>query len=366
MSQVAAVIQISEFNESPQLAIKSVLQHSAPFACVVLVKLNCTTDTVPYDGFDMDKQALKEKGIAVFWQSKLDVTKLPANVRAIVRMEPDVIATEAAINALIEDMTDYTYNYYAIATTLNIEHSKTRDPRVWFQSLSYGFLLVVLVMDTLRSWFSLFRYNRTVDMRGQKLQITFPNRISLASEHWYMWWIGTGICQTRNGGTSAQQMPAEKDQGIGFTLRTIKYHKQMTWGLWWPIFFALYYCAFAWPWYNYYLSPHSLLGKWLIRDMSQWYWQSLYLAHTALVGLLAWLEIKLPKTYVPMVGDQSLLLPMQVLLYTVYLTLSPLIFVYAKLHVSRASWQNAADVYKRPAAAPPAALAAGAVGEKEE
>ena len=365
MSQIAAVIQISEFDESCEHAVQSVLENHQHFCALVLVKHGFTKQTLSYPTFRADEEALQKAGVQVIWQSQLDVLALPSAARAIIRLEPDVRVSDAAFRALINDMTVYSYDHYAVSSILIIDSRKTRDPRTWFSGLSYGFLLVVLMLDTFRSLVSLFRYSRTVDVCGQLLQITFPNKIRLAPYKWYMWWFGTGICKTQTGDSAAIQFPAEKDQGIGFVLRTIKTHKHMSIGLWW-LFYAVYYAVFAFPFWNWLLNPRSVWGQWLVRDLTALYWIIPYLLHTALVAYIAWRNVEFPKTYVPLVGDQSLLLPLQVLLYTFYLTLSPLVFLYARWHVSRAAWQSATDaLYKRRTPLSPAPNGAGA-GEKEE
>lgn len=367
MSQVAAVVTISEFDESCEHAVASILENSSLFNCLVLVKHGWSKQTLPYPTFESDKEKLAAANIELIWQSQLDVTALPPSVRAIIRLEPDVRVSEAAFRALIEDMTNYAYDHYAVSSILIIDHEHTRDPRVWFGGLWYGFLLVVLMLDTFRSWINFGRYSRSVDVRGQLLQITFPNKVRLPADRWYMWWFGTGICRTRAGDAAAIQFPAEKDQGIGFVLRTIKTHKHMGIGLYWPVFFALYWMLFSLPVWNLFLSPRSMLGQWLVRDMTALYWMIPYLLNTALVGYIAWRNVEFPKTYVPLVGDRSLLLPLQVLLFSVYLTLSPIVILYGRWHVSRASWESATSAYKRrgPAAAP-AAVGVAAKEEKQE
>ena len=342
-SKVCAVISISEFDESCEQAVASILENPSYFDQLLLVKQGFSSLTEPYKGFQADVGELEKLGINVSWQSQLNVAACKA--RAIVRLEPDVRVTDGAIKTLIDDMLEQSdsKDHFAVSSILILDTEKS-PPLV--ESMSYGFLLVIMMLDSFRSLFAMFRYNRTVDLRGQLLSISFPNRVRLAPNRWWAWWIGTGICRTRYGGSAAIQMPDEKDQGVSFVLRTIKTHNHMGIGIW-MLFFFIYYALFAFPIWNWFLSPHSMLGRWLVRDMTALYWLIPYILHTALVAIVAWWSAEFPKTYVPFAGYRGLLLPIQVLLYTFYLTASPLVLVYGRFHLSRAAWASATAAFKR-------------------
>lgn len=350
MHKVCAVIQISEFDESPEQAISSVLENKDYFSGVVMVKHAYSSQIEPYPGFFADQKELTDSNIPLVWQSQLDVTKLPSEARAIVRIEPDVRVADGALKALIQDMTNSRQEHCAVSSILCLETASPADPRVWFSSLPYGFLLVILMLDTFRSLANLFGYNRTCDVRGQLMTITYPNRVELAPNRWWRFWIGTGVARTRYGGDAAIQLPDEKDQGMNFVFRTIKTHNHMSIGIW-ILFYALYYFAFAFPFWNTFLSPHSVWGRWLVRDMTALYWMIPYTLHLALVGVVAWLYVEFPLTHFPLVGPRSVILPLQVLLFNFYLTASPLIFLYGRFHVSRASWARTTATLKKTTAA---------------
>ena len=342
-SKVCGVISISEFDESCEQAMASVLENPSYFDQLLLVKQGFSSLTEPYEGFAEDVTHLEKLGVSVSWQSQLDVSACKS--RAILRLEPDVRVTDGAIKTLVEDMVEQSESkdHFAVTSILIIE---TANSTPSWESLSYGFLLVIMMLDSFRSLFSLFRYNRTVDLRGQLLSISFPNRVRLAPNRWWVWWIGTGICRTRYGGSAAIQLPDEKDQGLGFVFRTIKTHNHLGAGIW-TLFYFMYYALFAFPVWNWFLSPTSMLGRWLVRDMSALYWMIPYLLHTALVAYIAWQNVEFPKTYLPVAGYRSVLLPLQVSLYTFYLTASPLVFLYGRFHLSRAAWASATAAFKK-------------------
>ena len=124
--------------------------------------------------------------------------------------------------------------------------------------------------------------------------------------------------------------PKGKDTGFGFVLRTIKKHQHMGAGLW-ILGFIVYYWFFAWPWWSRYVEDSSWkIIAILAKNPSAWYWNLAYILHTFAVGCVAWSYMDFP------LGT----LPLQVLLYTVYLTLCPPLLVYGRFHMSRAAWKH--------------------------
>lgn len=328
--RVSAVIRISEFDESPEQAVQTVLENPQFFKDLHIVKFGYSTVEKLYPEWPTDLEALEKLGLSPVWHADLDLRKLETH--AIVELTPDLRATDGALTALIEDMNKYggSCDHYAVSSITFVEYAKRPTPGVVLEALlSYGFLLVVLMMDTFRSAINLFQYHRTVDLRATFTMATYGERVRLAPNRWWMWWFFTGTCTSKRGGAACMQVPSEKDQGLQFVLRTIKTHRSLGIGLW--IFgFALYYFFFAWPYWNYLVDPRTRLGSWLSRDMTALYWMIPYLLHTALVGWVAWQWIELPFR----------LLPLLIIGYTFVLTVSPIILFYARFHSSRAAWKR--------------------------
>jgi len=334
----SAVIKIDEFDTSPQQAIRSILENHQYFKDVHLVKHGYSSHESLYPGFQEDLEKLRQAGLPVTWHSELDPPVLVT--KAAISLPPDVRVTDGALSTLQQDMLKHGANcdHFAVSsvTYIELDEGDERNPRVWLEALSYGFLLVILMLDTFRSIVSLFQYHRTVDLRADFLTVTYPNRTRIAPDRWWRWWIGTGICYARRAGAACMQLPDPKDQGLKFVLRTIKTHRAMGIGGW-ILGFLFYYAFFSWPWWNNLIDPHSRLGSWICRDMTALYWQIPYLLHTAVVGWMAWQYFEFPLK----------MLPLQVLLYTFYLTLSPIIFFYGRFHSSRAAWVTAVTSNKK-------------------
>lgn len=322
---VSIVTQISEFNESIHKATKSVIAFS---------KTGLVADwhiVTPF-GYDTsvinDKETLVELdklGLVPVWHSvRLNETKLKA--KAIVYLEPDLSVTDGALTQLVDHMVYTGADHGAVSSILIIKSNLT------FQALSYGFLLVILMLDTLRSIVCLFQYNRTTDLRMRLVTSTWNNRIRLAPYRWFFWWIGTGMTHTIRGGSSCKQVPDKRDQGVAFVLRTIKTHNHMNIGLYWILGYLLYYFIFAFPLWNYIIPRTFYLAPYLLRNPFAWYWISTHLLHMAVVGYLSWLYIDCP------------LITLHVLLYPVYLTLSPVLFLYGRFHHSRAGWKKSKKI----------------------
>lgn len=329
--KASVIITISDADESPEQAVSSVIENHRFFRDLHIIKFGYSTHAELYPGWSQDLERLNELNMAPIWHSELDASKLQS--RAAIHIEPDLRVADGALAMLHKDIDRYTNcEHFAVSSITYIEASPEakRDPRAWIEAMSYGFLLVIMMMDSLRSLVSLFQYHRTTDLRAQLVTTTFPNRVRLASSRWWMWWIGTGMGTIKRGGPACMQIPAAKDQGIAFVLRTIKTHKHMGVGIW-IIGYVLYYLMFGWPWWNAFISTNWRFTAWFARDMSSLFWIITYMLHTVVVGYIALIYMEFPLK----------MLPLQVLLYTFYLTASPVIFIYGRFHTSRASWISA-------------------------
>ncbi len=326
--QVSGVIRISEFDESPEQAVQTILASPHFFADVHLVKFGHSSLEKFYPGWDKDLAALRALNLDPVWHSQLDHKKLKTH--ALVNLTPDVRSTDGALATLIDDMDKNggSCDHFGVSSITFIEYdTKPVSPVVVLEAMfSYGFLLVILMMDTFRSIINLFQYHRTSDLTCDFTTTTYGGRVRVAPNRFLFWWFFTGISPSKRGGAACMQIPSENDQGLTFLLRTIKTHSN---GLW--IFgFALYWWLFSWPLANYILDSRTRWGYWLIRDMTALYWAIPYILNTALVGYVAWMHVEFPFR----------LLPVHVLLFTFFLTASPLILLYGRFHTSRASWKK--------------------------
>jgi hypothetical protein len=354
----AAIIEISEFGESPSAAIKSIVANPGYFKEVHLVQHGYSSSNVPYYAWPSDIKALTALGLAPVWHARLDTDKVRAG--AAVYIQPDAQVADGALSMLHEDMVYGAKNaknqtHFAVTpiTSIRLDRDKRRDPLEWILTLvdvmSYGFLLVVMMVDWGRSLFNGYKYHPTFNLRAVCLFTTYPQRVQQAPTRFSWWLWNPNQCRAKSGGSALLHIPKGKNTGLSFVLRTIKTHQMLGYGAW--VFgFIFYYWLFAWPWWNglaFKGGPWGILqlltrNPWgilqlLTRNPWAWYWQTVMVLHTLVVAIVAWTCMELP------LG----LLPLQVLLYTFYLTLAPLLLVYGRFHVSRASWVHFGEAKKR-------------------
>ena len=142
-----------------------------------------------YKGWLDDKKDLDRKNIRVIWHSKFDPKKV--RTTAIVYVQPDMQICDGAIRTLHEDMVAAaadrsTQTHFAVSsvTAIFLDKAYRWSPMCWLHALTYGFLLVIMTMDWMRSIFNLYKYQRATDLRGRTVFQTFPQRAELAPDRW--------------------------------------------------------------------------------------------------------------------------------------------------------------------------------------
>lgn len=326
-----AVITISPHCESPQRGIQSVIDNAGYFGDAVhLVKYGYDTKRLLYPQWPEDVKRMEKLGLRIVWHSDFDPSLLTH--RAIIHVPPDAQVSDGALEVLYRDMSAWnvwcTQFSVSSVTYLNDEHYSWKNPQDILNALTYGFLLVILMMDTFRAWWQLGCYYRTQDLRAQTVYMTYPNRTEVARERRLLWSMLSQTFWCRRGDAALLQAPEYADSGANFVLRTIREHNRMGLGFWY-IGYLMYYLLFAWPWWGAtYSQSESIMGYILNRNMASAFWISAYSFHTLVVAIVAWIYMEFPLR----------MLPVQVFFYTFYLTLSPLVFFYGRIHRSHASW----------------------------
>lgn len=356
LTPVSVLIEISDADESPA-ALLSELASFGPglVSDVHLVQWGYRSDNPQWTA---GLTALNAANIPYYMHSQLKLSELRS--KALVRIEPDTHLTDGVLNMLIEQMRSAPdgwlsrfCDHFAVSTTIWIEPTGKPTLQAWTDAaLAYGWLLVMLVLDSFRFVLNAGAYHRNMDVTARLVSVTFPNRTVLAPHRWWRWGgFGTGMATPLSGGEACMLLPLPgKDQGFGFVLRLLRTHRSMGFGIW-LIGYVLYYALFSAPWWSL-LFPRTsiplILGFGFDPRNWPWYWQMLQLAHLIVVAIVSYRQL-----YVPW-GLQSL----QILLYPFYLATSPLIFLYARLARSNASYNNAAIGRINAAAASAAALRA--------
>lgn len=337
------VIDLTEFAVCCEPAIKSILRYPTLFAALHLVQPGFSTTATLYDQWKVHLGRLKTLGLEPIWHSELNADKL--KTRAVIHMQPDHQVRDGALEALLQDMHDNNKwnSHFGVSSITKLDHAV---PGVIF----YGFLLVLGVFDSLRSFFNGFRYHRTADLRGQATYITFPATVTLASMRWWTWLLFTRVSPIQKGGAALMQIPSKKDSGLDFVLRTLKTHNHLGFGLW-ILFFVVYYALFAWPWWSSFFAVFKIpivsrMLPFILEREPPGYWlfevyvlgrvgvhvstlaQTIQLLHLAAVGMVTYMYFELPMNSAAAF----------ILLYPFYLAAFPLLYVLSYFHTSRAAW----------------------------
>lgn len=337
--KLSVVIQVSEFHEPATAAVTSILENRAFIEDVHIVQYGYI-NTLPH--WDDLMAKLSAVGLTATWHSQLDASKL--RCKAVVVLPADLYAGSSAFEALRDTIDAYGgqtrglmryggYDQFAVSSTVYNDAANV--------SVSYGWLCVILVLDTLRQWINFGHYHRSCDLRAFAVSSYWSKdepRVSLPPHRWWRWWIGTGVCPPLSVGSACTQIP-QLQHGFAFVLRTLKTHQSMGLGIW-LLGFLLYYGLFAIPWWGALINEQTRLwwiarsGTWWNPLSWTWYWLTAHLLHMAAVGVLVYSNIIL--------ANANHMATLFVLAYPLYLTLMPALLIYAALYRSTATYQAAA------------------------
>jgi hypothetical protein len=339
-------IAVSNDNESMEIALNSVIRCQD----LLLKRLHiCKPGYNKYT--DMSKaayNALTKAGFDIIVHNVFD-PDLVTQGMAIVRIAPNLQLTPDALKTLYRNMekTHHRHSQFAVSSNIRFDgHDDMFSLQNWVNVLSYGFLLVIMVMDSLRSILNATKYHRTCDLRSQTLSRTYPckNSVNKPSKFWYLIW--TRVSGRNEGDAECLEIVTQKDGGFPYVLRTIHQHMHMSLlNIRWGIFFWIYYLLFSYPWWNQYLPPlpvnvwhtmpwyYKLLSILLYRDMTNYAWIMWYGMHMVLVvGVTAIFYMDAAIYPMTLVGH--------VLLYPFYVMLSPIIFFYGRIRISRGAYRR--------------------------
>lgn len=338
-----AVVSVSDFNESIEPAIKSILRNHEYFSALHIVKYGYSKKEVMYPGWLIDLIELRDKNLEPIWHSNLDATKLKTFVA--IHVSPDHQIKDGAMDMLYTDMAiNNTQSLFAV-TGITCLEEKSFTIAKCASALSYGFLLVVMIIDAYRTIFNLTRYHTTNALRAQTVTKTFPQRAWLTERRWWLWFFYTRVSGTSFGGSGLGQIPVEKDRGLTFVLRHIKTHQHLGIGIW-IIGFILYYFFFAYPWWSVFFKSFGYTNMPQVNNVIDW---------------IKWIFVRNPYSTVSLISQcingivisivatVYFIFPyrMQALLclfFPVYLTICPIVLLVGRFYVSRASWNNLMEV----------------------
>lgn len=280
--QVSLVIEVSKFNENPLPAWNSGKE------------LFDDIHIVCHGGvYSFPNVTYHSNGV-------FDPTK--AKHLAIIRVTADTRFTSAAVDQLKQDMQVYheSCEHFAVSSTTVLDYPTL------FGSFWYGFLLVILMLDTLRSIASVFQYQRACDMRASFLHQTYPGQVYEATPPRLRWLFFTRMFRTRRLDGACSQYPEDADQGFSFVWRTIYTNRNMKlYGIKWIFGFLMYYYLFS-----------------IIFFSTGAVWVYLHIINYLFVAYLTQQYIITPYWW---------MLVLQVIIYPIYLTVFPIVFLLLRI-----------------------------------
>jgi len=283
-----------------------------------------------------ERDALEEAGFEIIVHTKFDESKVTDRMAAIF-IGPDLQVTEGGMQKLYTNMknSNHRHSYFSVSSNIKFEgQNDWRDHQNWINIGSYGFLLVILMLDLFRSILNLTKYHRTCDLRAQTLTHAYPNKKTFTRRpFWGLSWIlWTGVSGQNDGAADVLQIVSKTHSGWDFVFRTISQHAHMgLFNLKWGILFWTNYFLFSWPWWSRFLPPipdthwyYQVATFLLYRDMTNGFWIWFYSMQLVLVAICAWMYMDTPIHIATLSG--------QILLYPVYVALSPIIFLIGRLY----------------------------------
>lgn len=313
--KVSVIVNVSSFGESPFNAIHTIASCRKYVSDVHIVKSGGYSDEDPE--WSSYLELLRPLSVTVHPTGTLDLTKVAE--LAVVEMEAEMVATEGAFEILLGDMmaNHKSCDLYAVASVAYIESDPTArwwSPHAWWSALAYGYLVVILVFDTIRSLFHLCLYHRSQDLCARFVYRSFPRVTFLARYRWWTWYFWTGMHSVRRtDGCCIQKPPVEA--GWPFVWKTLRTHRGLAPGVW-LVAYGLYLYHFLYGPISYLMMTKTAapLDVWMAS------WCATHALHFLFVIYSSWLYLDLPT------GTFCLL----ILLYPGYLVTFPVVWLFAR------------------------------------
>lgn len=294
--RLSVVVTVSPFDESMSNAVESIA------TCIRFVRDFHVVRPGGYASGDelwtqhmatLTKSGLDPSDIHVHSSGTLDPSLLKG--RAVMELEPDVCVTEGAFETLLTDMVRYRNlsDHYAIASDLFIQSNAPFLTQV-IPLIMYGYLVVIMALDTFRSFCNKFQYHRTVDVCVRFVYTTFPKQALIARHRWWTWFLYTGVRPVHPPHGRCTQAPPEADQGTNLLWRTIRNHRHLGFPGLWMIGFAVYYYVAM----NSYAHVLLLVFRYdkaaLAMDVWHSSWLAIHLVHFMIIAYISYVYLDFP------------------------------------------------------------------------
>lgn len=315
------VIDISPWGESLNNAIESILRCRSHFGA----RLHIVSA-----GFD-PKIQLSESHQAALSHAKLEIVAHGAELNlayvgtlALLHVPPEMEFHPGAMETLLKNMNDthHRHSHFAVSTTVELQSRSAWYHWSWIAASAYGFLNVLLVLDTLRSVWKLTKYHRWCDLRMETLRLAWPHQMVQTPISRWVWLWKTGVSGTNKSSNDAKLKVAWPDAGWRFVFRSMRLHAGF--GFRWSVFLWLYYFTFAYPWWSALISEPkaSWIGFLLYRDIfNSPLWLMWHAWHLLIVAIVTMRYTSYPLR----------ILPATILLYPFYLAAFPLVYLVGQM-----------------------------------
>ncbi len=345
MEGLDIVITVSPHGEIPEVAIESVLKANSQKE-VGIDTIHLVSITKPnYSTWPKHLEAMKQRNITYVWHNggRLDPSRLHG--LSPVFMSANMKINALAFNPLWDEFQKHgsTYDEYALRAAVQAP----TNPFGW---LAAGFVLIAMLIDSLRTWANWGGYHVPMTDLRIKVFSNMPDRTCESKRHSYFvyeWLIGPAYNKRVLHLASPHQFMLAPPNMVTFMWRFIASHPHLSLiGLPWLSCFVVYYFALALPWWNAYFSPRTFdapsniiiwLIKWsLIRNVYNPFWISLWLVNMVVIFFFARNRLFNIRNVQQLFG-----LLVTVLLLPAYLTLFPIILVLGRFY--RVANQNEVD-----------------------
>ena len=230
---IAAIIQIGEFNDSPKNAIYSVWQSRDRFDEVHFICPNYEEESEFYDGHRVDEQKLRDHGIAVFYESEIDIKTIKTSY--VAEIPCHCIVKKSGIDNLQKK----------IKSSEPMEQIFSLNAVVYLKTTTWrhGFLFVTALW---MMFWNIWERGKTIKCTDVRVRAVMQKGKHRYLAHSMFSWIWNS-----NSNTAVKIEPAVRStcvlapddiNYVSWYLRTNKYFKFKS--FWWIIFMGFYWIFF--------------------------------------------------------------------------------------------------------------------------
>ena len=336
-------MRLSGHGEDATRALLGVVNNPDAFVKLHIVCSYYENGQEPFTGFDELVADIRKAGIHVKICDDLDESNYSDfEGTTSVKIHPWSLVRTGGVGKLNNAITDIerTKNtnamHFGVSPTLVIPPGRNFATDFWQAISGHGFLMVTLYIDTWWRIYSRGKIYFSGDVQASFICSTYNRKFLPKISRFARIWDNEQVSCTP-GGNSAITIPEDRMRGFALARYTINTHNKQTWGLWIIGFMLCGYFWLAYPWWNLFaIDPNSTstvagstlatASNFLVRPFLGPVNLVIYLFHVTMMYLSS--------SYTMSIPFQAHLC----LLYPIYFTLYPLVWIYARLYRPRDTW----------------------------